>query len=534
MASTVSNVGPPGPAARSFNHLVRPCEQHRRYIESQCVGSLQIDHQFELGRRLQGKIARIGALQDPVDVGCGAAEDIGGIDAVRNETAARSKHAQWIDCGQAVARCQRNDQITMAGGEGIRQDDQAAGRLGSESSNSAFELAIVVGHGNDRLDAKGRGRILDHAYERSGKPIAATDREEREVLMATDLPGILIVDDNEDNRYTLQLMLENDGHERIASAAGGNEAIALIEKEKFSLVLLDLMMPDLNGDEVLKVIKSDPNKRDIPVVMISADTNADKVSQCIELGADDYMPKPFNPTILRARIAAALRRHSLRALESEYLGKIENEKRHSENLLRNILPAEVVTRLRKGESNIADHFDDATVIFADVVGFGKITARMKAYEIVACLNQLFSEFDKLAEDAGIEKIKTIGDNYMAVAGVPTPCSNHARMAAKFALDTVAATGRLRSRLPVPFSIRVGLHSGPVMAGVIGTRKFAYDVWGDTVSIAARLEAASQPNRVLASAATVKGLGSDYRFDGPHKIDNKEDRVLEAFFVSRHP
>jgi adenylate cyclase len=352
--------------------------------------------------------------------------------------------------------------------------------------------------------------------------------------MATDLPGILIVDDNEDNRYTLQLMLESDGHEHIASAAGGNEAIALIEKEKFSLVLLDLMMPDLNGDEVLKMIKSDPDKRDIPVVMISADTNVDKVSQCIELGADDYLPKPFNSTILRARIGAALRRQSLRALENEYVGKIENEKRHSENLLRNILPLEVVTRLRNGESNIADHFDDATVIFADLVGFSKITARMKAFEIVACLNQLFSEFDKLAEDVGIEKIKTIGDNYMAVAGVPTPRSDHARMAAKFALDLVAVTTRLRSRLPVPFPIRVGLHSGAVMAGVIGTRKFAYDVWGDTVSIAARLEAASQPNRVLASAATVKALGSDYAFDGPHKIDNKEDRVLEAFFVSRHP
>src|SRR5436190_2937839 len=351
--------------------------------------------------------------------------------------------------------------------------------------------------------------------------------------MATELPRILIVDDNEDNRYTLQLLLETDGHERIASAASGSEAIALIEKEKFSLVLLDLMMPDMNGDEVLKQIKSDPDKRDIPVVMISADTDVEKVSRCIELGADDYLPKPFNPTILRARIGAALRRHSLRALENEYVGKIETEKRHSENLLRNILPVEIATRLRNGESNIADHFDDATVVFADVVGFGKITARMKAYEIVGCLNQLFSEFDKLAEDAGIEKIKTIGDNYMAVSGVPTPRSNHARMAAKFALDMVAATGRLRSRLPVPFPIRVGLHSGPVMAGVIGTRRFAYDVWGDTVNIAARIEAASQPNRVLASAATAKALGRDYNCDGPHTIDTKEGRVLEAFFVSRH-
>ena len=245
--------------------------------------------------------------------------------------------------------------------------------------------------------------------------------------MATDLPGILIVDDNEDNRYTLQLMLESDGHERITCATGGNEAIALIEKEEFNLVLLDLMMPDLNGDEVLKVIKSDPDKRDIPVIMISADTDAGKVSQCIEHGADDYLPKPFNPTILRARIGAALRRHSLRELENEYLGKIENEKRHSENLLRNILPGEIASRLRNGESNIADHFDDATVIFADVVGFGKITARMKAYEIVACLNQLFSEFDKLAEDAGIEKIKTIGDNYMAVS-VGTDAASQSRPA----------------------------------------------------------------------------------------------------------
>src|SRR5207237_3703035 len=183
--------------------------------------------------------------------------------------------------------------------------------------------------------------------------------------------------------------------------------------------LLDLMMPDLNGDEVLSIIKGNPETRDIPVVMISADTDTEKVSKCIEIGADDYLPKPFNPTILRARIGAALRRGSLRALENEYMARIEQEKRHSESLLRNVLPPENANRLRNGATGIADHIEDATVIFADVVGFGKITARMKAFEIVGCLNHLFSEFDKLAEDVGVEKIKTIGDNYMAVAGVPT-------------------------------------------------------------------------------------------------------------------
>src|SRR4051812_3725081 len=121
-------------------------------------------------------------------------------------------------------------------------------------------------------------------------------------------PGILIVDDNEDNRYTLRLLLESDGHSHLACAANGNEAIAALKQQKFNLVLLDMMMPDLNGDEVLAILKSDPNTRDIPVVMISADHDIEKVSRCIELGADDYLPKPFNPTLLRARIGAALRR----------------------------------------------------------------------------------------------------------------------------------------------------------------------------------------------------------------------------------
>ncbi len=350
--------------------------------------------------------------------------------------------------------------------------------------------------------------------------------------MDTDAPAILIVDDNEDNRYTLQLLLEADGHFRLTTASGGHEALDLLAREKFSLVLLDMMMPDLNGDEVLKIIKGNPDTRDVSVVVLSADTDTERVAKCIELGADDYLPKPFNPTILRARISSELRKRSLRSLESEYIERIEQEKKHSEALLRNILPPEIVTRLRKGETNIADHFEDATIIFTDVVGFTKITARMRPFETVACLNRLFSEFDRLADEVGCEKIKTIGDSYMAAVGLPAPRPNHARIAASLALDLVAAAQRLQSSLPVPFPIRVGVHSGPIMAGVIGTRKFAYDVWGDTVNIASRIEAAGQPNRVLISAATAKHLDRDFKLDGPHQIETKEQRVIEAFFISR--
>src|SRR5262249_52002076 len=154
-------------------------------------------------------------------------------------------------------------------------------------------------------------------------------------------------------------------------------------------------------------------------------------------------------------------------------------------------------------------YDDATVLFADIVGFGKITARMRAYEIIECLNHLFTEFDRLAEAAGVEKIKTSGDNYLAVAGIPRPIANHAQTATELALAMIEAAAKLHLRLPEPFLIRVGLHSGPVMAGVIGTRKFTYDVWGDTVNIAARLEAASRPSRVLVSASTANALGNNF-------------------------
>jgi adenylate cyclase len=266
--------------------------------------------------------------------------------------------------------------------------------------------------------------------------------------------------------------------------------------------------------------------------MISADTDIEKISQCIELGAEDYLPKPFNPTILRARVTTALRKSSLRALENEYLARIEQDKARSESLLQNVLPPEIAARLRNGASNIADYFNEATVIFADVVGFGRITARMRPYEIVGCLNRLFSEFDKVAEDVGVQKIKTIGDNYMTVVGVPTVRPGHARVAVKLALELVAAAERLRLQLPVPFPIRVGVHTGPVMAGIIGTRRYAYDVWGDTVNIASRVEGASKAGRVLVSSTTAQAAAGDYQFDGPHKIETKEQRIIETFFASR--
>ena len=348
--------------------------------------------------------------------------------------------------------------------------------------------------------------------------------------METDGPAILIVNDNEDNRYTLQLLLEADGHSRLATASGGHEALALLAREKFSLVLLDLMMPDLNGDEVLKIIKGNPDTRDVSVVILSADTDTERVSKCIEIGADDYLPKPFNPTILRARISSELRKRSLRSMENEYLERIEQEKKHSEALLRNILPPEIAIRLRKGETNIADHSEDASIIFTDVVGFTKITARMRAFEIVACLNRLFSDFDRLAEDVGAEKIKTIGDSYMAAGGFDGRAAAGAVAVGRLALammEVIDCQPPLGCR---KLKLRVGIHCGPATAGVIGDTRFSYDVWGDAVNTASRMESYGEPGRIQVSAVFRDLTRDAFVFEERGATEIKGLGVTTTFFL----
>jgi len=340
-------------------------------------------------------------------------------------------------------------------------------------------------------------------------------------------PKILIVDDNDDNRYTLELFLRTDGYQNIETASDGKQAIAAVAREEFGLVLLDMVMPDLSGEDVLKVLKGNVATREVPIVVISADSEHERVSRCIAAGADDYLSKPFDSAILRARVASALRKHSLRRLEAEYTSRIEQEGKKSEDLLRNVFPPVIAARLRAGEPVIADQVGSASVVFADIVGFTKITTGMKAYEVVSCLNKLFSEFDQLAAQQGVEKIKTIGDCYMAVSGVPLSRPDHATAAANLALDMISITERLQTAFPVPFQIRVSIHSGPAMAGVIGRRTFSYDVWGDTVNIAARLEAAAKPGGVLISAATAAELRDQFEYEACENVLMKDGRAIEA-------
>ncbi len=343
--------------------------------------------------------------------------------------------------------------------------------------------------------------------------------------------ALLVVDDNEMNRDMLSRHLQRQGYD-VSVAANGLEALSLIGAEQFDLVLLDLVMPGMNGYQVLQRLKGDATLRHIPVIMISALDEMDTVVRCIEVGADDYLPKPFNPVLLRARIGACLEKKWLRDLEQEYLQQLRLEREKSERLLLNVLPEPIAERLKQGEAPIADSFADATVLFADLVGFTRLSALMPAKELVELLNNIFSAFDQLAERHGMEKIKTIGDAYMAVAGLPTPRSDHVEAAADMALGMLEAIARIRADINTPFSIRIGINTGPVVAGVIGTKKFAYDLWGDTVNTASRMESHGVSNAICVTANVHERLQDKYQFEARGVIEVKDKGDMKLYLLKR--
>jgi class 3 adenylate cyclase len=200
-------------------------------------------------------------------------------------------------------------------------------------------------------------------------------------------------------------------------------------------------------------------------------------------------------------------------------------------LLYNIMPGEIAERLKEYPgATIAERYEDASVIFADLKGFTPLAAKLGPARIVALLDELFSAFDAAASRTGIEKIKTIGDAYMAVAGLPRPKPDHAAAAVELACDMVGAARRLGKRHGLELELRVGIASGPVMAGVIGRTKFSYDAWGETVNLAARLQTAGHPGRVHISQATRKQLPEPCRASGSQLIELKGIGAVETCYI----
>jgi class 3 adenylate cyclase len=209
---------------------------------------------------------------------------------------------------------------------------------------------------------------------------------------------------------------------------------------------------------------------------------------------------------------------------------IEQKNRENERLLLNILPVEIANRLKSGEQEIADSFAEVTVLFGDLVGFTAMSSKMSADEVVDMLNGLFSLFDQAARELGIEKIKTIGDCFMAVCGLPKPCSDHAERMARMALRMLGATRDYGIEKGLNLQLRIGLNSGPVVAGVIGMIKFIYDLWGDTVNLASRMESTGVPGQIQVTRSVYEQLKDSFEFESRGFVQVKGKGEIEAWLL----
>ncbi|MDB6167150.1 MAG: cya [Verrucomicrobia bacterium] len=320
--------------------------------------------------------------------------------------------------------------------------------------------------------------------------------------------AILVADDSAELRTIITLTLQSLGYKNLHEAEDGRAALAKLQTQEFDLLVLDIDMPHMDGYDVLAALKKDPARHYLPVIVASGRGDLEAVVRCIELGAEDFLPKPINSVILRARVSASLERKRLRDLERLRLIELRREKElleieqtKSEHLLLNVLPASIARRLKEGEETIAERYDDVTVLFADLVDFTSLVGRTDPDELVALLNDLFSRFDRIASRQRLEKIKTVGDCYLAVGGLPEPRADHAEAVADMALEMLTAVTALNRARGTSLRLRIGLSSGPVVAGVIGRQKFAYDLWGASVNLASRMQTSGLPDEVHVSADT---------------------------------
>jgi class 3 adenylate cyclase len=311
---------------------------------------------------------------------------------------------------------------------------------------------------------------------------------------------LLVADDNKVNRLLLTRTLELQGH-RVSSAENGRVALAMLRAERFDLLLLDMEMPELDGFQVLEQLVADAELKDLPVLVTSSLEGVAHVVRCIELGADDYLPKPVNPVLLRARIDSSLEKKRLRDQQKE--------------LVRRFATSEVAQDLQQSGFALGGRRVDATVMFSDIRGFTSLVESQSPEETIELLNTYYTlMFDAINGQGGVVN-QMIGDGLMAIFGAPLPLDGHAHQAVRAALDMVemmALFNAERSAAGKPaVRIGIGIATGEVVAGYTGTQARAtYTCIGDTVNLAARLEAHTKDAQrdILIDAATAAALPAD--------------------------
>jgi adenylate cyclase len=349
--------------------------------------------------------------------------------------------------------------------------------------------------------------------------------------------SILIVDDKAVNVFLLEQMLRGAGYVTIESTTDSKVVCELHHKNCYDLILLDLQMPDMDGFQVMVGLTRVEANGYLPVLVITA--QPDQKMRALKAGAKDFVSKPFELAEVLLRVYNMLEVRLLHLEMKKLYTQVVEEQKVSERLLLNVLPSAIAERL-KGRLKvtadgftgvIADSFKDVTVLFADIVGFTKYSEGVSAEVLVHVLNDIFTRFDSIADNRGLEKIKTIGDAYMAAAGLPIPAADHAVRTAHMALDMIEVMDRFNEHSPYKLNVRIGISSGAAVAGIIGKRKFFYDIWGDAVNTASRMETYGVTGRIQMSDATQRQLGKQFLLEERGTIDVKGKGEMHTWFLN---
>jgi adenylate cyclase len=339
---------------------------------------------------------------------------------------------------------------------------------------------------------------------------------------------ILVVDDNDDNRYTLTRRLRREGYTDVVTATNGREALQRLAESEFDLILLDIMMPEMDGHSVLEELRATGRLANLPVIVISALDDFESVVRCIEMGAEDYLQKPFNATLLRARIGAVLEKKRLRDEIVRQLAVIRE-------VFGKYVPESVAAQIVAGRGQLEPAHATATILYSDIEAFTSIAETMPPEQVVRMLNEYFAAVIEPVEKYGGIVNQFQGDAMLITFNIPVADSSHADHAVRAALEMQRSVDGKRFA-GVQLKARVGIATGRVIAGNVGSgERINYTVHGDAVNLAARLEQLNKEHgtRILISAQTASLLEGDYRIEsiGAVRVRGKSAAV-EIFAL--HP
>lgn len=327
------------------------------------------------------------------------------------------------------------------------------------------------------------------------------------------LNTILVVDDSVENLQVLTALLRDKFKVKVAKS--GIKALEILALDtSIDLILLDIIMPEMNGYEVCEQIKSNPITSKIPVIFLTALNESSDETKGFKAGGADFITKPFNSEVVLARISTHL--------------ELQQERRRADNLLRVLLPENVIEDLIDKGSYQPETHRNTSILFCDLVGFTSISAQLSPFQLITELTEIFTAYDDLAISHNVTRIKTIGDAYMAVAGIGSEDGKHATNIVNFGLDMVNYLNSKNSESAIEWKCRIGIHSGEIISGIVGKSRFQFDVMGDNVNIAARVESNGRPMSVAITSETKDLLLAD-KFDfeslGSIYLKGKGDREL---------